>query len=534
MELKKAKVMELNASIMAMAIIVMLLSVLSGTHAVKYGIEHFTDDANGVFAAFGNGYVSFVDAESKEIIKTLTTDSNGKDLVNQAGDPISWADSIYMECPVSPGSDELRSLIFANQRDSWTVEDDVPNTDELFTNEPFSYVSVIDTDAMEIIGEVKVGPRPIHAYAVPWRNEFWTHIDGRAEFDVIHCDDIFNTAVERIAANVESAGHGKLLVHPDLNNTAYATHVGEAYIFEIDMETKQLVDSHPIEGVESCSGLHAVDYTPVSQHLFAECTGEGGMIEFDVTTDTVIHQWLGETGALYESPDGGFIISANKDNSLFHILQPQANGEKATKAFADIQVPKPGSPIFYPNGKIQAADDPSTSFEDYIVFLPLINNPSRNYVECVYGSDGRTLAVDDDGNTITPNCGSCNPDPQYDGRLSGFAYFDIADLVDVNSQPNDPEIISAGGIEPTAPYPYSPECGYGRTYRKAARGGKWILSGADFDNDYGEPAIAIIDAEARALHGFIPTESRPTWIVYIPSEKGLLPETPGGDGKNDE
>ena len=510
-----------------------ILSIIAGqAQAVKYGTEHFTDSEEGTFVAFGNGYVSFVDAENYQIVKTLTRDSKGNDLVNQVGEPISWADAIYMECPSSPDSDELRSLIFVNQRDSWTVDEDVPDTDELFTNEPFSYVSVIDTDAMEIIGEVKVGPRPIHAYAIPWRNEFWTHIDGRAEFDVIHCDDIFNTSVERLAANVESSGHGKLLVHPDLNQTGFATHVSEPYIFEINLEEKELVTAHSIEAAESCNGLHAVDYSPINGHLFAECTGGGGIIEFDVKNDVLVHQWLDETGALYESPDGGFIVSSNKANNLFHVLQPQENGDKSTKAFADIMIPSPGSPVFYPNG--QAKDKDNVTFQDYIVFVPLINNPSYNYVECVYGSDGRSLAVDEDGNALTPNCGSCNPDPQYQGRLSGFAYFDLADLSDVDSlYSKDPEFISAGAVEPTAPYPYSPECGYGRTYRKAARGGKFVVSGADFDNDNGEPAIVIINAESRELHGSIPIRSRPTWITYVPKEKGLLPDTQGGDGRND-
>merc|ERR1711869_46841 len=50
--------------------------------------------------------------------------------------------------------------------------------------------------------------------------------------DVIHCDDVFTTAAERIKAQ-EEAGHGKLLVHPELNNTAYATHTAEPYIFEL-------------------------------------------------------------------------------------------------------------------------------------------------------------------------------------------------------------------------------------------------------------------------------------------------------------
>merc|ERR1711959_812189 len=292
----------------------LVLSVASDVDAVRYGHEHFADASNGMFAAFGDGFISFVDAASLAVMETIVEDHNGEPLVGQGGEPVSFADVIYMECPSPSGDGSLRSLIFANQRNVWTDDAAVPTTDELFTNEPYSYVTVIDTDMMEIVGAVKVGPRPIHAYAVPWRNEFWTHPDGRAELDVIHCDDVFTTAAERIKANKEEAGHGKLLVHPELNNTAYATHTAEPYIFELNLETKKLVALHPIDQAEQCRD---------------------------------------ETGALYESPDGGFIVSSNKAGNLFHVLQPQAGGEKSTKSFKDVMIPAPGSPIFYPNGQVR-------------------------------------------------------------------------------------------------------------------------------------------------------------------------------------
>lgn len=386
-------------------------------------------------------------------------------------------------------------------------------------------MAVIDTDLAEIVGRVKVGPRPIHAYAVPWRNEFWTHPDGRGEFDVIHCDNIFEVDAERIQANVDTAsGHGKLLVHPELGDTAYATNTQEPYMFEIDLEAKELVRAHPLGGAEMCRGLHAIEYSPINKHLFGECTGGGGIIEFDVNVDSVVHQWLDETGALYESPDGGFIVSANKGGSLFHILQPQENGARSTKQYKDILIPNPGSPVFYPNGEF--TDDEGVTFQDYLLFTPLINNPSSNFIACEYADDGQSLRVDEfTGEVVTPDCGSCNPDPQYDGLNSGFAVFDLKDLEVHDGESNDatdvePLLISAGGVEPTGPYPYSPECGYGRTYRKASRGGKWIVTGADFDFS-GEPALAIVDADARALHGFVPLASKPGTITFVPSEKGL-------------
>merc|ERR1711907_738564 len=121
-------------------------------------------------------------------------------------------------------------------------------------------------------------------------------------------------------------------------------------------------------------------------------TGGGGIIEFDAATDTLVHQWPDETGALYESPDGGFIVSANKAGNLFHVLQPQAGGEKSTKGFKDIMIPAPGSPIFYPNGQVRD-EETGESFEDYLLFTPLINNPSRNFIECQYAEDGMTVTT---------------------------------------------------------------------------------------------------------------------------------------------
>lgn len=42
--------------------------------------------------------------------------------------------------------------------------------------------------ALQIVARVKVGPRPVHSYGVPSAQEFWTHSDDEATFDVIHLD----------------------------------------------------------------------------------------------------------------------------------------------------------------------------------------------------------------------------------------------------------------------------------------------------------------------------------------------------------
>lgn len=514
----------------------LLLLCLGGALAVKYGHEHFSDAEEGMIVTFGTGYVSFVDPETKAVIKTLSETADGTPLVGPDGNGISWADAVYMECPPLDGTERVRPYVFVNERDVWSPESEsgLPSDDaDAFADESFSYVSVIDTDAMEIIARVKVGPGPVHSYAVPWLQEFWTHPDARGEFDVISCANVTAVSAERITANVGEAGHGKLLADFTLGSRAYATNTNEAFIYELNLETKELVEAHPITDAAGCRGTHAIDYSDINGHLYIECVGGGGLVEFDANTNTVINQWPEETGALYESPDGGFIVTSNKVGSKFHVFQPQRSGNLSTKAFDDILVPNPGSPQFVPNGEV--TDEEGLTFTDYVVFVPLINNPSANFIECEYGPDGRTLALDADGQVLTPNCGSCNPDPQYDGKLSGFAFFDLFELeqATLTGETLDPTLIQAGGVQPTGPYVYSPECGYGRTYRSGVRGGQWVAAGADYDFE-GNPALAIIDTQARALHGFVSLPSKPYVLAWVPSEKGLQPDYAGGDGANDE
>lgn len=532
-----------NASGISIAALLVLLSVFSmcmgKVQAVKYGDEHFNDVSNGTFVGFGDGFINFVKMPEAKLIRTIYQDINGNSLLGPSGNGIQWADAVYAECKTNSTSDtteSIKSYVFVNQRDQW-FPDDIPQTDELFTNEPYSYVSVIDMDLMEVVANIKVGARPIHIYSVPLLNEIWTHPDGSAEFDVIHCDDISKPSVENIKANVAKPGHGKLLTHPALGSTAYATHTGEPFIFELNLQSKELITSHSIEEAELCSGLHAIDYSPINDHLYAECTGGGGVIEYDARSDRLVHQWLGEGGSLYESPDGGFIVSSNKVGKLFHVWQPNRNAEKSTKPFKDVLVPNPGSPKFIPTDKVE--DATGYTFQDYLVFTPLANNPSRNFIECKYDADGIHLAIEN-GVVLTPNCGSCNPEPLYDGKLSGFAWFDLLSLIDVEEAtfPYDPFFISAGGVIPSAPYPYSPECGYGRTYRKASKGGKFIATGADLDAnpvmELQRPAMMIIDTETKSLYATIHTTSKPATIVFVPDVKGLLPPNVGGNGTNDE
>ena len=118
----------------ALGVALALALLACGAGAVRYGDEHFMDASEGVFYAFSAGQVAVVDAETRSVLKEIRVDENGDALVNASGDPLSWADAVYMECPAAPGSEDVRSLIFVNIRDVWTEDSTTPSSDELFTN----------------------------------------------------------------------------------------------------------------------------------------------------------------------------------------------------------------------------------------------------------------------------------------------------------------------------------------------------------------------------------------------------------------
>lgn len=170
--------------------------------------------------------------------------------------------------------------------------------------------------------------------------------------------------------------HGKLLWDEDpneLGDRGFATSTGEQFLFEIDLETKTQVTKYDFSGDlipdSGCLGLHAIAYSAVNNHVYAECSEGGGTLEFDVSNDGIafVHQHLNVTGALDETPDGGaFVVASNTGANLLHVFTPSGSGIKSSIETEVKMQGHPSAVSFLSNGKGGKAD--------YIACAPLTEN----------------------------------------------------------------------------------------------------------------------------------------------------------------
>jgi len=121
--------------------------------------------------------------------------------------------------------------------------------------------------------------------------------------------------------------------------------------------------------------------------------------------------------------------------------------------------------------------------------------------------------------TCTPACGSCAPNAKedHDGKLSGAVCMDMNKLLE---QPGrrlehvDVEVtfVQAGSIKQGSPYSYSPECGFGRTYRPHKRGGVYDA----LPTNYPKPSLSLIDMSDFSLKCTVELPGDPSRVVYVP------------------
>ena len=241
----------------------------------------------------------------------------------------------------------------------------------------------LDAETHKVESRVVVGPRPVHSYSVYTQNQYWTHSDGDGHFYVIDLEDITKHTGNPVIVKIDEANHGKLLwdESPLLQNYGYATSTGEPHLFIIDMITRDQIGTVDFSDQPGCFGSHAIGYAKTNQHLYIECTGFGGMLEFDVSNPkqpTLVKQFMDVTGAIYESPDEKFISVTDKGGSKFHLIQPGPTGSAASVDYTVDIYGHPSTPVWYNAG--------TEDNEDHNVCLSLTINTNQNHYKHGTGS----------------------------------------------------------------------------------------------------------------------------------------------------
>jgi hypothetical protein len=369
---------------------------------------------------------------------------------------------------------------------------------------------------------------------------------------------------------VEEANHGKLLWDEGshLKSHGYATSTGESHLFIIDMDSKEQLGTYDFSSDvknTTCTGTHAIAYSSQNNHLYLECAGPGGVLEFDVqdpVAPVFVAQHETATGALYETPDSAFVVASDKEGDKLHLFTPNGNGEASSIEFV-VDVPgHPSTVSFYPRHR-------NGDTRDWIACMPLTENTNRNHMDangvvvcdgyngcsgasnpqdvahgiCHYDETGRTLQqatieeiesvrageapfgnvcahcakesnYEDGICECTPFCGSC-ADANYDASNSGVMCVSLKDVV--TGQTNQAKLIKgAGAVLQGAPYAYSPQCGFGRTYRTHKSGGVYDASVADLPSN----SLQIVNMATETLKCGVDLPGAPLRVLYVPPQEG--------------
>eukprot|EP00339_Tiarina_fusa_P021628 CAMPEP_0117047064 /NCGR_PEP_ID=MMETSP0472-20121206/32533_1 /TAXON_ID=693140 ORGANISM="Tiarina fusus, Strain LIS" /NCGR_SAMPLE_ID=MMETSP0472 /ASSEMBLY_ACC=CAM_ASM_000603 /LENGTH=648 /DNA_ID=CAMNT_0004759637 /DNA_START=63 /DNA_END=2009 /DNA_ORIENTATION=+ len=561
----------------AFVVLALLAGGVDRVSSVLYGDEQYGDIEGGRFWAFTSAGIAIVNPESCSVEKTITKGPDGSFLPSQWYDGIYMEKQTSLKASNDRRSlshpEKEAGLVMINS--GITVEDGHENpgggTGEVYTisADPKDYDNAVKS-------VVKVGGRPVHSYGVYTRNEFWTHSDLTGEFFVISLDDLDGHSGDPVAAKVAEAHHGKLLwdENSHLERHGFATSTGERFLFVIDMEEKKQIGAYNFTDdlgflpyPNYCQGLHAISYSEKNNHVYTECTAGGGTLEFDVSNPdnpVFVHQHKEATGALYETPDGYAVLAADKGGNKLHVFKPNGTGEKSSIDFV-VDVPgHPSTPTFYP--KSGGALNPSS----YIACMPLTENTNKNNMDVsgsgelkcdYYGCSQATTAddvasgvclydatsernlqeatledmtavengeapfgnacahctnpdhFDEDGVCVcTPFCGSC-ADPNYDASQTGVRCVDLGDVFD-NGLDETVLIKGAGAVKQGSPYAYSPQCGFGRTYRTSKRGGIYSASVAHIPFN----SLQIINMKTQEHKCAVPLPGSPDRVIYVPPQ----------------
>ena len=161
------------------------------------------------------------------------------------------------------------------------------------------------------------------------------------------------------------------MFHPEMQSMAFATNVNESGVQYLNIDTRKYLQKVPIfDSSYKCAGTHGIDYSPVNNKIYAECsnpkkcvkpftnsttctgslwtvnaaTATSGTRLVSPTLSATLGANFGIQGQPYHSPDSTYLFVPNKNLGILHILQPTLT----TTNIVEVVLSSPGNIVFYP------------------------------------------------------------------------------------------------------------------------------------------------------------------------------------------
>jgi hypothetical protein len=212
------------------------------------------------------------------------------------------------------------------------------------------------------------------------------------------------------------------MFHPAMEKMAYATNVNETGVHVVDITSRNFQQKVAISNANfKCVGTHGIDYSPVNNRIYAECSNPPTCLkpyndpltctaslwtvnaatataEARLSSPTLSKNFGGDNfgiqGQPYHSPDNTYLFVPNKNLDILHILQPKEDG---TTNIIDVPLLQPGNIVFYPkNANIEYGTDTNPS--NYIMALGYASGVAfleMSVVVNAFLKGATTLTIDD-------------------------------------------------------------------------------------------------------------------------------------------
>jgi len=247
-------------------------------------------------------------------------------------------------------------------------------------------VEAFDIDSGDYAGYIPTCSTPLDLEYHPHREEMWLRCAANGvnsgEIDVFSSNSL-SADFEHIHLNDTSRPYGRIAIHSDMGPYGYVSAYDQAYLSELDLSTKEVVERHELP---KSKGSYDMTYSPVNSHIFTrgrvtcscgfdgadlkECgsragkvdvltgptagmmnvngtSGAGcegstadtlGVFEFDtigkkIVANHNIKEGTGFGADPVSSPDGKHILLLGNDGGKFvRLLSPGENGAASTVA----------------------------------------------------------------------------------------------------------------------------------------------------------------------------------------------------------
>lgn len=83
-----------------------------------------------------------------------------------------------------------------------------------------------------------------------------------------------------------------------------------------------------------CLGIHTLAYSAVNDHLYMECVGGGGALEWDVKSKRLVKQWDKVFGVIYSShdTDSQYVVASHNNGNEVTVFRPQGMVTRSTRS----------------------------------------------------------------------------------------------------------------------------------------------------------------------------------------------------------